>query len=279
MDIQTRACFRKEFLAFFRTKKFMIISIVILGWAIVGTLLIRSLGVFFDVLTPFYDDIGMDVSGMGDIFGSLASTGVMSAISDITTVGLIVFLLLINSFAGGEQKKRSIIIPSSSGLRSFGYIFPKFIIYPLTALALAIAGAFVSWGISALVFEKNDVSPEGVLLGGALAGVCLMFYVCFHIALGTSTGKAGMSAAICIIASQLLPNIFALLGSEYIYNPFTLNILAGSVVQEGALFLVQAHEVIMTVLIALAIMVIVFFIALFVQNAKKIDNSGNEIRL
>jgi ABC-2 type transport system permease protein len=279
MNIQTSASFRKELLAFFRTKKFLIIFIVIIGWAILGPLLIRGMGVFLDALSPVYDDFGVDVAGMTDFLGSAASTGVMSAVSDLTTTGLIVFLLLINSFAGGEQKKRSIMIPKSSGLRSFGYIFPKFIIYPLTAFILAIAGAFVAWGISSLVFTINDVSPEGVLLAGALAGVCLMFYVCCHIALGTSTGQAGMSAAICIVASLLLPNIFALLGSEYVYNPFTLNILAGSVVQEGALLLIQPYEIIMTVLIAFAIMVIVYFIALFVQNAKKIDNSGNEIRL
>jgi len=279
MSLQTRACFKKEILAFLRTKKFFIILAVILGWSILGPLMIRGLGFLMDAMSPIYDDFGMDVSEMTAALTSTVSIGVSSSISDMSVTGLIVFLLLINSFAGGEQKRRSTIIPQSSGLRTFSYIFPKFIVYPLVGFVLAIAGVFVSYLISALVFDVNDVSVTGVFLGGVISGVCLMFYICFHITIGTATGKAGMSAAICIVSSMLLPQIFAILGAEFIYNPFTLSLLAAHVIYDAPLIPFLAHEIAMTVLIALAIMVVVYFVALFVQNAKKIDNSGNEIRL
>ncbi|MCL2228169.1 MAG: hypothetical protein FWB97_11210 [Oscillospiraceae bacterium] len=279
MSTQTKSCFKKEVLAFSRTKKLLILVCIVIGWAILGPLMIRGLGLVMDTLAPIYDEFGMDVAGMTEMIAANVSLGVVSAISDLTTVGLIAFLLLINSFAGGEQKKRSIMIPKSAGLRSFPYLFPKYIVYPLTALALAIVAAFVAWGVSAMAFEVNDVAAGGVLLGGALAGVSLMFYICIHLTLGTATGKAGMSAAVCIIASLLLPNMFALLGSELIYNPFTLNVIAGTVVPGGAVSAFLVQEIAMTVLIVLAIIVALFFIALFVQNAKKIDNSGNEVRL
>ena len=214
-----------------------------------------------------------------EALGSSVSTGVSQAVSDISQTGLIVFLLVINSNAGGEQKKRSIMIPRSSGLKSFSYIFPKFIIYPLSALTLAVVSTFAAWGMSSLAFRYNDVSPLGVLLGGALSGISLMFYVCAHITIGTATGKAGLSATICIVTSLLLSNILLLFGSDLVYNPFTLNALAGSVVSIEGLSGTSPVEVIMTVVIAFAIMVILFFLALFAQNAKKIDNSGNEIRI
>jgi len=279
MNKQTKASFKKEILAFFRTRKFLIIACVLVGWSVLNPLLMVGLGSLMNSMSRIYDDMGMDVSVVSSLLGSTASMGVSSAVGELAGTGLVVFILLINSFAGGEQKKRSIIIPKSSGLRNFSYIFPKFIIYPLTALVLAVAGAFASWGISAMIYRINDVSAEGVLVGGILAGVCLMFYTCCHLTLGTATGKSGMSAAVCIVSALLLPNIFAALGSDYIYNPFTLNIMASTVVAEGALQKMQPLDIAMTVLVAIVLMVIFYFIAIFAQNAKQVDNTGNETRL
>jgi len=279
MSLQTKAGFKKEILSFFRTSRFIIIALVLLGLGGLSPLLITGMSSLMDSMSDLYTDMGMDVSDMTSILTSSTSIGVSSTIGDITGVGLMVFLLLIMKAAGGEQKKRAVIIPKSAGLRSFGYIFPKFIIYPLSAFVLAIAAMFVSWGISCLVFDYNDITFNGVLLGGVLAGVCMMFYVCFHIALGTATGKAGMSAAVCIGASVILPNVFALTTTEYMFNPFALDVLAGTIVLRPHLTGGEIRDIIATIGFALALMVLAYLIALFAQNARKIDNSGNEIEL
>jgi ABC-2 type transport system permease protein len=279
MKMQTKASFRKETLAFLRTNKFLTLAIVLIGISILYPLLMIGMGPLLDSMSPMYDELGMDVSGMPEMLISSASVGVSSGVTSLASIGLLVYLLLMNSFAGGEQKKRSVIIPRSAGLRSFGYIFPKFIIYPLAALALAIIGAFAAWGTSVWLYETNDVSLLGVLVSGVLAGIFMMFFICCHLTLGTSTGKAGMSSAICIVASVLLPDIFVIMGFEYVYNPFTLTYLAGAVVVDGALGAFETLDIVITALITLAIMVALYFIALFAQNARKIDNTGNEIRL
>ena len=279
MSAQIKACYKKEYLAFFRTKRLLILILIFVGWAILGPLLIRGLGVALDTLSPIYEELGTDVSAMTEMFAGNASLGVASAVSDISSVGLISFLLLINSFAGGEQKKRSIIIPTASGLKNTAYLIPKYIIYPLTALCLAIVAAFSAWGISALVFDVNDVTARGVFLGGILAGVSLMLYICIHITIGTATGRPGTSAVICIIASMLLPTMFAAFGSELVYNPFTINIMATSVAVDNFVISFAIYEIIVTIAIALVLMAMLYFVALFAQNAKEVDNSGNEIRL
>ena len=280
MNMQIKASFKKEILAFVRTKKFLVLSIVIIGMSILSPLMFAGTEALLESMRPLYDSIGMDITSMTDLLGeSTVHAGVFTGITNLAQIGTIVYLLLINNFAGGEQKKRSVIIPRSSGLRSFSYIFPKFIVFPAAALILAIIGAFTSWGVSAMTYKFNDVSPLGVLLGGALAGVCLMFYVCAHLTLGTSTGKPGLSAAVCITIVLLLPDIFSFADPSLVYNPFTLNYLAGRVAHKDAMQYFRPLDILMTVLIALAIMVILYFIALFVQNAKKVDNSGNEIRL
>ncbi|MCL2151913.1 MAG: hypothetical protein FWH57_02970 [Oscillospiraceae bacterium] len=279
MKLQTKASMKKEFLAFFRTKKFLILALVLVGLAVINPLMFLGLGTLMDSMSDVYNEFGMDVSELSEALVSTVSSGVSSSVSNIAQTGLIVFLLVINSNAGGEQKKRSITIPRSAGLRSFSYVFPKFVIYPVAAFVIALAATFASWGVSAAVFQNNDISPLGVLIAGALTGVCLMFYTCAHITIGTATGKAGLSATLCIVAALLFPSLFVALGSDLVYNPFTINVFAGSVVSRAGFYSTDPLDVIMTVLVALVIMVILYFLALFAQNARKIDNSGNDIRI
>lgn len=279
MNLQTKASFKKEYLAFFRTKKVLILALALIGLAVINPLFITGMSSFMDSFHDVYAELGMDISTMTEMLNSEVSTGVSTAISGIAQTGLIVFLIVLNSNAGGEQKKRSVIIPRSTGLRSFSYIFPKFIIYPLAAFLIAVVSIFAAWGVSAMVFRYNDVSVTGVFLGSALVGVNLMLYVCAHLTIGTATGRAGLSSTICIIASILLPIILSAMGTGLFYNPFTMNVLASSVLYNAGLSITQVLEVIATVIIALVIMVILFLLALFAQNAKRIDNSGNEVRI
>jgi len=279
MTIQLKASFKKEFLAYVRTRRFMIITLVIIGLSVLSPLLLAGMSLLMDSMSDIYDEFGMDVSEMTEALSSSVSIGVSSSVSDITGVGLIVMLLLINRAAGGEQKKRTVIIPKSAGLKSLPYILPKFIIYPISAFVLTVIAMFISWAVSVLLFEFNDVTFSGVLSAGLISGVCLMLYVCFHITLGTATGKAGMSAAVCITASIILSNIFAFTSSDYMYNPFALDLIAASALLNSPMTNTEILDIVVTVVFAFGIMVISYFVALFAQNARKIDNSGNEIDL
>jgi len=279
MNIQTKASFKKELLSYFRTHRFLTIALVIIGLALLSPLLIAGMGALMDSMSELYAEMGTDVSEMTEILTESTSTGVESSIDSVNVVGLIVMILLLTRAAGGEQKKRSVIIPKSAGLRSFAYIFPKFIIYPLSAFVLAIVAAFISWAVSIPLFDVNDVGFNGVLLAGVLSGVHLMLYLCFHLTLGTATGKAGMSAAICIAVVMLVPNLLVVMGTDYMFNPFTINVLAYTSVHFGSLSGSELMDIAATVAFALGIMVVTYFIALFAQNARKIDNSGSEIDL
>ena len=273
MDIQVKACFKKELMAFFRTKRFLAAACVIIGLSILSPLIIFGTSRLMDSMSDVYDELGMDVSVFSAELSDSAQLGVSSQIGDVSQSGLLVYLLLINSFAGGEQKKRSIIIPSCSGLGSFGYIFPKFIIYPTAVFVLSLMGLFAAVVVSGLVFEHNDIVLRTAVLGGALVGVYNMFYVCLHLTLGTSTGKAGLSSAVCIVASFLLPNFFVMADAAPAFNPFTMNVAAVSAAGGGE----AVSDIAIGLVVTLFLVAALFFIALFVQNAKKIDNRGSEI--
>jgi hypothetical protein len=279
MNIQTKASFKKELIAYFRTKTFLIIILAIVGLSLLSPIAIIGLGNMINAMSDIYDELGVNIDGMTEALGESASIGVASSVSDITGVGMIVILLLINKTAGGEQKKRSIIIPRSAGLRSDSYLFPKYIIYPPSMLLIAIVAVLSSWVISSLLFDVSDISFVNALLAGVLSAMSMMLYVCFHITLGTATGRAGMSATVCILSALLLPNIFALTDMEYMYNPFVLNLLASRVIHGDTISNTEMLDYVITVAFALAIMAGTYFIALFAQNARKIDNTGNEIKL
>ena len=279
MNNQTKASFKREFLAFFRTNTFVIVACVIIGLSIFSPTLIAGAGALMDAMSDIYDEVGVDVAGMTELLGSSAAIGVASSIEIVVGTSLIVLLLLINKAAGGEQKKRAMIVPKSAGLRSFPYIFPKFIIHPVTAFILAVLAILASLPISILLFNVNDVTFSDTLLAGVIAGVSLMFYVCCHLALGTATGRAGMSAAVCITVSIILPLVFSTVSSDYMFNPFSLGVLAASVIYGGGVTGQEFLDIVFSIIFAIGIMVVTYFVALFAQNAKKIDNSGNELEL
>jgi ABC-2 type transport system permease protein len=273
LDFQTKACLNKEILAFLRTNKFLIMVCVIIGWSILSPLIIVGMGHLMYIMSDIYDEFGMDVTGLTGELTSLASIGVHSQLSEIATVGLIVYFLLISSFAGGEQKKRSIIIPQSSGLSSFSYILPKFIVYPLTIFVLSLLGTLAAGLVSGWAFDYNDLVLSRVFVAGLILGVNNMFFTCLHLTLGTGTGKPFVSSAICIGALLLLPNIFTIANMTPAFNPFTLVNAASSALQGGE----TTTDILVGIIVAFVLMALLFYIALFAQNSRKIDNSGNEI--
>jgi len=280
MNIQTKASFRKEFFAYFRTQRLLAIALVIVGLAVLSPLMITGLVSMVDSLSDqYYTYLGMDVTGMVEMFGSSTSIGVLNAVESITGLGLIVMLILMNKAAGGEQKTRAVIIPQSAGLRSFSYLFPKFIIYPASLLIIAIVSALAAWAVSIYIFDFDDLTFYTVLIAGTLAGVHLMLYACMHLTLGTATGRAGMSAAVCIAVSILLPTLFSMYSMDYMFNPFALTAVAQTVINSDAMSVAELLDIGISVVFVFGIMVTAFLIALFAQNAKKIDNTGNEITL
>jgi len=273
MDMQLKAGYSKEMKAFIRTNRFVILISVFVALGILYPLLIRGMGALMIAMSDTYYEMGMDVSVLVEQLGSNSTYGLTNALSALTVIGLLVFLILINGFAGGEQKRRAIIIPQNSGLESFSYLLPKFIIYPLSIFAFTVISVIIAGVVSVWAFEYNDIIPINLFVAAALAGLFNMFYVCLHLALGTSTGRAGMSSAICIVVSILLSDALSLAGIVPAFNPVTMHVTA-TLIASGA---EMRPGIIVGVGITLALMFTVFAIALFVQNAKRIDNSGNEI--
>lgn len=271
--MQIKAGLKKEFLLFSRTFKMWGILITFVVFAILDPLIFKMAGAFAEAMSNSEATGAVFEQTLG-ISEFDANTGVMGAISDITASGSLILLLLMMSTAGGEQKKSSVIIPSCAGLTPMNYTLPKFVFYPLFAFAAVFAASLLS-GLTSLLLLGGAIDWAAVTGAGALAGLYMAFIVTAMLMAGICTGRGGLSAAIIYVLSTIIPLILSGFNADR-FNPFSLKIMAiGMPLGKETDWLNLAGSLAITVIL----MLIFFFVTLFVQNAKKIDNEGKDAAL
>lgn len=198
--------------------------------------------------------------------------GAISALGDLTSTLMLIFMLVIMYAAGGELKKRSMIIPQNAGLSSKLYVLPKFIIYPVFAAVFAFCGIWIGFWVSTLVFPGVQVDILGVLEAAFAAAVYDAFIMALYLTLGLCTAKAGIATVIMYGGSTILSALFSALGADK-FHPFTLLSQAQSAVMEESFDAVNYWG---SMGITVLIMILCYFVTLFVISARRIDNRGKE---
>ena len=202
----------------------------------------------------------------------MGKLGAIAALGDLTSTLMLIFMLVIMYAAGGELKKRSMIIPQNAGLSSKLYILPKFIIYPVFAAVFAFCGIWIGFGVSTLVFPGVQVDILGVLEAAFAAAVYDAFIMVLYLTLGLCTAKAGIATVIMYGGSTILSALFSALGADK-FHPFTLVSQAQSAVMEESFDAVNYWG---SMGITVLIMILCYFVTLFVISARRIDNRGKE---
>ena len=222
-------------------------------------------------------DITNSMSTMTSMFDSMnAPTILYSTIADISGLGMLITLLVIKSACGGEQKKRSIIIPRCAGLTPKMYILPKFILYPLMVFVLSVIAVFIAGGMSQLLFE-GSILFENMLIAGVTLGVYLAFVMTVMITLGISTEKPGISVIIVLVAINIIPSLLSAYRVDR-FNPFALPTLVSEAVmsENGAFASMDMLNFWVSVGTTLVISVVLYFVTLLALNSREVRNEGNE---
>lgn len=222
-------------------------------------------------------NMDMEISGsgiMGDMTDEsyMAKLGAISALGDLTSTLMLIFMLVTMYSAGGELKKRSMIIPQNAGLSSKLYILPKFIVYPASVALFAFCGIWIGFGISALVFGGIEISISNIAVAALLAAVFDAFMTVLYFTLGLCTSKAGLSVVIMYGGNVILTTLFSALGADK-FHPFTLTSQAQNAVLENGFDSVNLWG---SIGITVLLMVLCYFVTLFVISARRIDNRGKE---
>lgn len=222
------------------------------------------------VETDFSIEFGTNIDMSQE--NQMGKLGAVSALGDLTGTLMLIFMLVIMYAAGGELKKRSMIIPQNAGLSAKLYVLPKFIIYPICAAVFAFCGMWIGFGVSSLVFPSVSVSVLGVLEAAFAAAVYDAFIIVLYLTLGLCTAKAGIATVIMYGGSTILSALFNALGADK-FHPFTLQYQAQSAVIAESF---DALNYWGSMGVSVLIMVLCYFVTLFVISVRRVDNRGRE---
>ena len=295
MSAQLRYSFKKESAQFFRTFKFWGIVLAIFSFALANPLMYKVSGIMFEQLSDNQkftsmtvqasvmpdsespvDDLlgGMGIGDMAAMYSSADSTLSLSMVS-FSSYSLLIILLVMMPVAGGEQKKRAMIVPMCSGLKFKNYLIPKFVIYPLSVFALTFLGGLTAGGLCNSLFDVGRVSFGMVAFGALLIAIYISFIVTVYLSLGICTSRPGIMVGSVFIGQMFLQTFLVAMGLSD-YQPFTLvTVLSEMYVPEYDLA-ERMPSILTAIGLSVLIGVLMLFLALGVLNAKKIDNTEEE---
>lgn len=288
---------KKEIMYLVRTGKLAGVIMAILIFAVLDGLMLKVTGAMMSSMTTtmqqqveqISEDAGEseEINELTEITGSIntmtsvfenmnAATVLYSTISDISSLGILIALLIIKSACGGEQKMRSIIIPRCAGLTPKMYILPKFLIYPLIVFVLSFISVILASVMAQLLFE-GAVLFENVLVAAVTLGVYLAFVMTVMLTLGICTEKPGISVIIVLVTINILPSLLSAYRVDR-FNPFALPGIVGSAVtaENSAFASMDMLNFWVSIGTTLIISVILYFVTLIALNSKEVRNEGNE---
>lgn len=285
---------QKEFMYLSRTGKLVGVIIAMLVFALCDGLMLKATTMMMDTMATTveqqaqnindgsetaaeFNEIASSMNTLTNVYKDMDAPYVTaSSIMDISGLGILITLLVIKSACGGEQKKRSVVIPRCAGLTPKMYIMPKFILYPAIIFVLAFLAVFISGGMAVLLFE-GSVPFTNLLVSGLCLGVYLAFVMILMLTLGICTAKPGVSVILVLVMVNILPTLLASYRVDR-FNPFALpNIISNSVMAGGDL---SASLDVLNLSVSLGVTVvlsaILYFVTLFAISAKEVRNEGNE---
>ena len=279
--------FRKEMLFFTRGGRFIIILVVLFGLAAMSPLLFGIMRVLIGSMEQMYDEESF-ASLFGLFTNMTASECTAYTVEYVADYGAIVILFILKAAAGGEQQKRSVIIPQCSGFSAVSYAAPKFIIYPLFTFVTSVLAVFTGALLSLAIFG-GALDWSKVLAAAVCAGVFIAFITCVQFCLGICTGRSGLAVVICIVMQMLLPSFLALFRVDR-FNPFALTSIAMSMainsgdgtgavltaLQSSSTTDVSVLNIAVSIGTAIVIGILLYLITIFGLHAKEVHNEGDD---
>lgn len=291
--MQLKYSFKKEWAHFMRTGRLFGLIAAIFSFALSEPLMMKMCAVILEMVDMNTDPMTASVTGSGsggdsalggigmdDIMATYSDAGMIyaSTITSFCGLSLLIVMLILMATAGGEQKKRATIVPMCSGLEYKNYLIPKFVIYPLFSFAVTLVSGFVAGALCNALFTENNVTGEVMFISTLMVSVYMLFITCVYLSVGLCTSRPGVATVLIYIGQSLLQTIFISVGLID-YNPFTLITLPNFMVidaEEAFDLAASMPSIIVGMAISIVVAVLMFFLALGVLNAKRIDNTEEE---
>lgn len=292
MSGQLRYSFKKEISQFFRTFVFLGMALAIFGFAIANPLMAKFSGILFremdkmsaptqaaqiSVSVPEEGEGllgGIGIGEMADFYNNGAMMFATSLVS-FASYSLLIVMLVMRSTSGGEQKKRAMIVPLCSGLQNKNYLIPKFIIYPLSSFAMTFLGGLLSGGLCNALFDNGKIGFGMIEIGSLLMAIYIMFVITVYMSLGLCTSRPGIMTGAVFVGQMILQSFLEGIRLEG-YQPFALVTAVNRMFASENYLSENTANILVSAGLALVISVLMYFLALGVLNAKRIDNQEED---
>ena len=211
--------FRKEMMFFTRGGRLALVVIVTLALAVMSPLMFGMMKYMIDMISEAAPDDSY--TEMLELFsGFTAAEITMYTAEYVAGIGAIVVLFAFKGAAGGEQQKRSVIIPQCSGLSAVSYALPKFLIYPVFIFVTGLLSVYAGAGAS-LIFFEGPLDWGMITVSAVCAAGFLAFSTAVQFCIGLCTGRSGLAVAACVIMQTFLPSLLSFFRVDR-FNPFAL---------------------------------------------------------
>lgn len=303
MNVQLKYSFKKEFAHFIRGFKLLGIALAIFGFALFCPVMFKTAGDILeqmnDATTPeFGTEFGMAMIstdeapiaeadpdadsedlGLGDmaaIYGSATSVFSISLVN-LATYSTLVIMLIMMKPAGGEQKKRAMIVPLCCGLEYKNYLTPKFVIYPLSVFAMSFLGGLMTGGLCSSMFANDNIPAGTLALASLMIAVYIAFVITVYLAVGLCSSRPGVMVGVVFLGQMILPSLFAGMGLTD-YQPFALlNLVSAlSSPEHSNILSDNTANILVSMGISIVIGILLYFVTLAVLNSKRIDNQDDQ---
>ena len=274
------AGFKKEWFQFSRTFRLWGILIATVSFSLADPLMYWAMNALLGGLTDtdMYGSIGgaVDIeNSLGMLFGSAGSV-FAGTMADLCATSLLIIMLILMSPCGGEQKKRATIIPSCSGLDTFSYLIPKYVMYPGTVFVTGFLAALISGGLCNLLFTDGKVSGGMVLLAAFLCAVYMAFFTAVYMSIGLFTSRPGVVTVFMYVGVSIVQMILMSLDLTK-FHPLTLrSLVIGEMFRDDFVLADNAASIIVGIVLSVVIAVMMFVLTLSVIKSKKINNQEDK---
>ena len=284
---QIIAGLKKEWLFFWRSFRFGGILIAFIACALLTPLTSAMVLSMRDISDEMPGMEGMAevinmYEGESGLLLSFGGTIGMFSSALVPPMMFLVIALFIGGMSGGEQKRRSIIIPQTSGLKPLGYVLPKFILFPPLVFVMTVLSMLLSNAACEIIVGMS-FPAEVALITGTFAGLSLMFLVCMYMFFGISLAQPRLAILYVGAANTVFPIINMVFNLDR-FTPWSLETMIGNILnnhlygETGNLYEgMSTVGIVATVAITFALCIVFMLLTHFSLVAKQMDNTADEV--
>lgn len=273
--MQIKAGLKKEWLQFTRTFRLGGIILAIASFALADPLMYWAMNLLLDGISTTQaavaDTGALDIGEVASVFNNAGVVFSMT-MAEFCSTSTLIFMLILMSPCGGEQKKRATIIPSCTGLGTLEYLIPKYIIYPAAIFVVTLASCMMAGGICNLVFTDGAIDAGMMFLAAVLCAVYLTFILVVYMSIGLCTSRPGVVTVFMYIGVSIVQIFLNQLGLTK-FHPLTLrSIVTGEMFTESFVLADEVGSIAVGTVLSVVIGVMMFVLTYAVQKGTKINN-------